>query len=172
MGQGGAPIMPLYQRRRRLKIRFPEFLAALVLLFTAVPAGLWAYESHQADWQRATGYVQQVDFTRNSINVDRLPDLTDVRYLYTVGGASFTGHWNGAWPQAHSPDALPRTELERQLSAGRLLTVYFDPRHPEQSTLHVQGPGRIYVYQVLTGIAIVSALVFLLRAYPRLRQRL
>jgi hypothetical protein len=163
--------MPLYQRRRRLKIRFPEFLAALVLLLTAIPAGLWAYESQQADWQPVTGYVQTINFTRNSNNVDRLPDLTDVTYFYTVGGASFTGHWNGAWPQAHSPDALPRAELERQLSAGRLLTVFFDPRSPQLSTLHVRGPGRIHVYQVLTGITIVCAIAFLLSVYPRLRQR-
>lgn len=163
--------MPLNQRRRSLKMRFPEVLAALVLLLTLVPAGLWAYEGQQPVWQKATGFVKSVGFTRNTTNVDRLPDLVDISYLYTVGGTTLTGYWDGPWPQAHSPDAIPRAQLEQDLRAGRILTVYFDPQMPERNTLHVNGSGRIHIYQALTGIAIVAALAFLLRGYPKLRDR-
>lgn len=161
--------MSLHQRRQRLKLRFPEIVAALVVLISVLPAVLWAYEGQQSPWQPGVGYVTGVRFIRNSTNTDHLPDRAEVSYQYAVRGSSYTGRWDGAWPQAHSPDALPRTALQRELRAGHLLTVYYDPGQPARNTLHARGPGRIHVYEALTVLGVVTALAFLLRGYPRLR---
>ncbi len=90
----------------------------------------------------------------------------ELTYAYSAYGQAFTGNWKGFWPQVHSPNALPHSELGR-LQTGESLKVYYDPVRPSESILHHTGSIRPATYGRVTIVALLLVLAYLGGVYPR-----
>jgi hypothetical protein len=163
--------MPFQQRRRRVRLHWADLVASLLVAVSLVPLILWLASAPLVRWEAAPGEVLSVAFNRYSTNVDRLPDEVRVHYRYTVAGIQHTGHWQGAWPSAYSPDAVARDRLERLIRQGLGLTVYHDPLRPHRSTLHTPVPDQSALLPIVSCVAFPLTLVALRRTYPRFRGR-
>lgn len=163
--------MALHQRRRRRRLHWADFVAAGLLTVSLAPFLVWLGEARLGAWTPVAGVLESASFHRYASNVDRLPDEVVVAYRYEAGGLGHTGQWQGPWPVAYSPDAIPRESQEALLTSGRTLTVYHDPLLMGRSTLHTPHPRQSAFLPVVSCVAFPLTLAALRRAYPRFRRR-
>lgn len=91
------------------------------------------------DWQRAEGRVKSVYTSAHPTHPDGKPRRVQLVYQYDADGLTYTGEWDGEWPEAHSPNALLAGDLDRLRERDYPLKVLYDPVDPSVSNIHGTG---------------------------------
>ena len=161
--------MSLQRRKKHLKVGAPEAVAGLLFALVLLPAVLWWGANLQPAWSRVAGYVVACDLTHHAYSQDKWPDEVQLTYAYTVNGHPYTGRYQGAWPQAHSPNAMPKQELRKLQERDFPVLIFYDPTDPAHSMLHYTSSLQPVTYQRLTIAALVLALAYFIKVYPAWR---
>lgn len=160
--------MARHARRRRLGVR--EFVGIVLLLAVVGPAWLWWQEVLVGDWQITSGSVSGCEIRDTHYNAPDYKPVVTLRYRYTVAGNEYQGTWQGLWPEAGSPNALPRTQLAQLNAPGRPLVVYYDPDHPADSSPHDHAPFRQIGYASMTVLGLCVASWYFVRVMPNVQR--
>lgn len=161
--------MPLRRRKHFRAPGTPEIIAVVLVIAVAIPATLWLRADQLSYWQETTGRVIHGKVQSTHINSEAYQPKVDVVYEYTVDGTQYSGEFEGFWPAAYSPNALPADRLNMLTVPNQPLTVLYDPRNPEDSRLHATDDVRKTIYLWTFFTALVVSLYYFLRVYPRLR---
>lgn len=165
----GGGRMGLHQRnKRQLRFGLAELVALLLVLLALAPALLYWRASLEPAWRQTVGTVVASSIDPVEYSRDPRSRQVELTYEYTAHGQSFTGNWQGFWPQVHSPNALPHSQMDR-LKPGHTLKVYFDPVQPSENLLHYTGSIRPATYGRITMGALVLVLAYFVAVYPRWR---
>lgn len=162
--------MVLRQQKVRGKPGKAEFLTA-ILAVTAVAAMLAGpMLIPGTDWNQAEGRVVQYYRYQHATNPDGRPYRVRLDYKFVADGMTYEGHWDGAWPETHSPNALLSDELDRLKEDGYALVVSYDPLDPSRNTLH-EIDNRAQVWWLRISVALAALVLwFVFVVYPRLKR--
>lgn len=159
------------RKKRRLQAGIPESIAVLVLIAMAATSALWVGSIFQPQWQAVQAKIATCELDRLAYSRDNIPDQVHLTYEYTVAGQTYHGRWDGFWPQAQSPNALPRQNLGRLLDKDFPLKVFYDPVHPAVNMLHYVQDIRPITYRRMFLAAIVLTVVYFIKVYPSWKMR-
>lgn len=142
-------------------------LAAGIALILAVAFALGDGDS----WQLTQGIVDHAHRFGPASTALMTSQLVRVEYHYQVAGREYADSWEGDWPDAYSPNALPESELGALSRPGFPLLVWYDPSDPARNHLHSgHAPAdRLWRYSVC--VLALCGWMLLLWAYPRLKAR-
>lgn len=163
--------MALRRRKREFTFRAPEFVALFLVGTAVICAALWARENFQPNWHESSAFVTYGDIYNRAYSGSTIPDQVHVTYQYSALGQTYTDHWDGYWPQAHSPNALAPEKLIDLCQRGYALSIVFDPTNPARNVLHYAGTDYAYTYERIGLVAILLALGYLIRVYPAWKWR-
>lgn len=163
--------MNLERKRRHYRLGAPDMLAVLLLGTAVLCAALWARSDALPPWERALGAVVECQLVKRAHSVSPDPDQVRLSYEYTVDGRTYRGAWNGFWPQAYSPNALPVSQLDRLRQKGYPLTVFYDPLNPAVNALHRVEDLRPYYYRWFLFGGLAAILLYFCGLYPRWKRR-
>lgn len=161
--------MPKIKRRRALGV--PEFVGLLLVAVVVAPAWLWWRDVLVGSWQITSGSVVACEVRNTHYNAADYRPVVTLHYHYMVAGQELEGVWQGLWPEAGSPNALPRDQLPQLQSPGRPLVIYFNPANPVESSPHEGAPLRQIAYASITVLGVCVVLWYFLRVFPGLAAR-
>lgn len=163
--------MGLHQRRKLQRPGFPEAAALFLIVLTALPALLWVQENVRPSKTATVGRVTQCDITLTHYNATDLRQKVSLDYAYDVGGTTYHGHFEGLWPQAHSPNALIGDDVNRLRNAGFPLQVFYDPRNPRYASIHEAVEVTRTQYARISLAALAVTLLYCVYVYPNWKER-
>ena len=163
--------MPLHQRRRLQRPGLPELVALLLVALAVVPAGLWWQRNTRPDYSKTAGRVKECEIRLTHYNATNLLKKVRMTYTYGVGAGTLTGTWEGYWPSADSPNALPQNKLDDLRTKDYPLVVLYDPADPRKSRLHYPNTGPHTMYGVVALAAALGAVVYLAAGYPMWKEK-
>jgi len=163
--------MGLQQRRGRREAGWPELVAVLLVGAATVPAMAWWRSHTRPAYQRATGRILDCEIRPTHYNAADHLNKVSLTYEYAAVGETHTGRWQGFWPAAKSPNALPPARLDALRAGSFPLVVLYDPTDPARSTLHYASPGAAKLYGGLALLAVVLALLYVALLYPAWKAR-
>lgn len=155
------------EKRRHVRYGVPDATALGLIILAILSAVMWARSNLRPAWEQVSGTVVSCDLVKREYGNSSEPEQVRLSYRYEVQGRSYTGSWDGFWPQANSPNALPRSELARLRSNGYPLTVAYDPDNPAMNSLHRGANTKKQFYPWITAGLLGIAAVYFLRIYPR-----
>lgn len=158
-------------KRRHIRYGAPDAVAAGLIALLMLCAVLWTRSNLRPAWEQASGNVVSCELVKREYGNLAEPEQVRLAYQYYVQGRSYSGSWEGFWPQANSPNALPRSELGRLRARGYPLTVAFDPGNPTANSLHRAADVKRQFYPWITVGLLGVAVVYFLRIYPRWKRR-
>lgn len=153
-------------KRRHIRYGIPDAVALGLIVLVVLCAVVWAQSNLEPAWDQAPGSVVACELIKREYGGAAEPEQVRLTYEYHVQGHAYTGNWEGFWPQAHSPNALPRSELAQLRTAGFPLTVAFNPADPAMNVLHRDAKTKPQFYPWLTLGLLGITVVYLLRIYP------
>ena len=160
--------MGTYRKRRALGM--PEVVGLLLVAAVVVPAWLWWRDTIVGHWQVTSGVVLSADVRSTHYNATDYKPVVTIKYRYSVGGDDYETVWQGLWPEAGSPNALPRDQLTQLQSPGRPLVIFYNPAEPSESSPHESAPFRQITYASVTVLAACVVGWYFLRVFPGLRR--
>jgi hypothetical protein len=163
--------MSLQRRKKRLRIRAPELIALLIVGLALIATALWLQGNFKPNWQDSVAIVTYGDVYKRAYSPDPTPDQVHLTYQYSAQGKTYTDFWEGYWPKAHSPNALPTERLRELCQSGHLLAIVFDPTDPTRNILHYTGNDYTKTYERIGLAAILLALAYMLKVYPTWKLR-
>lgn len=155
--------MPFHRRRA---LGPPEILGLLLVVALVVPAWLWWRDVLTAQWAITSGSVLACDIRATHYNAQDYRPVVTMRYRYVVHGEDYQAEWRGLWPEAGSPNALMRDQLEQLRMPGRPLVIYYNPSNPLQSSPHEHGAGRELTYASATVVALCVVVWYFVWVFP------
>jgi len=163
--------MALQQRKRRQKAGLPEFVAVILVCAAALPALAWWHSSARPAYRRVRGRILECEIRLTHYNATKDLNKVKLAYEYTLGGNTYSGQWQGFWPAAESPNALPPEQIEALHDNSFPLVVLYKPGHPSQSILHYADHGVPRLYAGLALGALLLAVLYFALFYPAWKQR-
>jgi len=158
----------LHQKRRLRLPGLAEVSALILTVATIVTAALWFRSAAMDAWDITSGAVVGARVHHTHYNAEGTRLKVDCEYEYVVGQQSYRGYWAGFWPDAGSPNALLREELD-VLQPGYALSVYYNTDDPRASDPHMPGSGRSVRYAWVFALTCVITGYYCFRVYPRIR---
>lgn len=161
--------MALQRRTKRWRPAAPEFIGVflcVVLLF----AGVLAWRATTAPpWPHTTGTVLSCNLRSVHYNAEPNDTKVSLSYEYVVGGQTYAARWEGLWPVAGSPNALPEERLHELETPGYRLRVYYDPENPSRSELEDGSRDNVLLFSLFFVGSLATFLVYVLKIYPTWR---
>lgn len=159
------------ERKRHIRYGAPDAIALGLIALVMLCAALWARANLRPDWEQAAGTVVSCDLVKREYGAVTGPEQVRITYQYDVHGRPYTSSWEGFWPQANSPNALPQPELPKLRVPGYTLSVAYDPDNPAVNLLHRSAQVTWQFYPWLTLGLLGLVVVYLLRIYPLWKRR-
>ena len=159
--------MALRQHKVRSKPGPPELITIAFVLLAVATMTAGPLLAPGTDWRQVPGNVIEVYRYQHASSPDGRPHRLRVTYEFNVGGVAVTGRWEGEWPEAHSPNALPEDQRDRLAERGYPLQVFYDPLDPGRSTLHQTGNrAPVWWLRLSIGLALL-VLWYVFVVYPK-----
>jgi hypothetical protein len=90
-------------------------------------------------WRATTGVIESSTVQLGEvIDLERGPQPSwrlDVTYAYTVDGREYHSNRNGIVQEGYGPEPIRAHEIAARYRPGEGVTVYYNPRRPEQAVL-------------------------------------
>ncbi|NIA15765.1 MAG: DUF3592 domain-containing protein [Nitrospiraceae bacterium] len=163
--------MALHQRRRLQRPGLPEFVVMLLVGLAVVPAMLWCQRNTRPEYKKTEGRVKNCEIRLTHYNADNMLSKVKLTYTYSAGPATMTGVWEGYWPSAESPNALPQNKLDLLRTENYPLVVLYDPADPSKSRLHYPGAVPHTMYGVVALTAALGVVLYLATGYPMWKKK-
>lgn len=158
--------MGLHQHKTFTKMGLPEALILFLLAITILPISLFWLSDTPWNWRMTDGEVVNGYLLTTHTNAQDYPTKVSIAYRYRVDGSILLSTWEGFWPPAKSPNALPSSALNVLKRTGHPLVVLYDPNNPKISRLHYAGQDQQMFYGMLSvGFSVISIL-YCLKIYP------
>lgn len=157
------------RRTGRWRPAGPEYIAVFLLVVLLVAALLAWRTATAPPWPHTTGTVLSCNIRSVHYNAEPNDTKVSLTYQYVVGGQTYAAQWEGLWPAAGSPNALPPDRLHELESPGYRLRVYYDPQNPSRSDLEDGSRDDVLFFSALFVGILAVFLIYLLKIYPMWR---
>jgi hypothetical protein len=112
-------------------------------------------------WIPADGVVTAIETPRLQSS-DNPTTARRLRYRYEVAGRRYAGDRRRFGAQLiYGSETAVHLDAAGDLSVGSAVTVYHDPKHPEQSVL-VRGPSAVGIVFLLAGVGMIASALWTL----------
>lgn len=152
---------------RGTSLGWGEFLAMLLFVLTGTFLLLWYAEESRPLWPEARGRVLHANWVSTHYNAPPNEEKVRIVYEYTADGILFRDEWTGMWPTGVGPNPLPEDRLDVLLDPAFTLRVFYDAQDPARNRLHVNTNDLAFAYMLLSGVAALGTVYYLVRVYPR-----
>lgn len=115
-------------------------------------------------WPQTEGTITMSQYIDNP---PRRDDEARIQYIYQVGGQPYKGR--NLLPGTLAYDDATEEEKVEQYRVGTTTTVYYDPQHPERSSLERGTPTRLTYIGLVLGLIFTSGAGYVL--FSLLRER-
>lgn len=144
----------------------PEYVAIVLMVAALTSLSLWWASGIFISWKVTQGEILSARIESTHANSQNYPTKVSVAYRYDVNGAVLTSTWEGFWPSAQSPNALPPAGLGVLTQRGHRLTVLYDMHNPRISRLHYTSQDHQLFYALLSAVLLGTVMLYGLRIYP------
>ncbi len=123
--------------RKGSRFLFIVGVAWLAMSLTAVGLfGSALFKQHRTNgWQPVPGTISDSEVASRPGNKGHPIYWARIAYVYRVEGKDYTGDLTSMAPALTSTDRAPAEAQAAALPAGKQVTVYYDPAHPERAVL-------------------------------------
>lgn len=146
-------LISLFRFFRVPMISLAFVLFGIGLLYLVVP-GLWR-SYHNQTWGKVTGKIVESRWHNKLVSQNAArPNfklVPKIEYLYMVNNTEYKGTTITMRPFDELDKGLAKSKLE-QYSAGRQVSVYYNPNNPGLSCLEQEKPSLISVVGLILGV--------------------
>lgn len=162
----------MMRRGRRARVGLPEFVLAVLVCLSVVSLTVWAVRSGTSAWVLTEGQLTSCQIVYPHYNAVDSPPRVSVGYTYSGPDRRYEGRWEGYWPEAESPNALPASRLGELNAANYPVLVYINLGNPAEHALHTVPKLALGVYGSVSAALSLVTFLYVVRVYPRWRRQI
>lgn len=152
---------------RGTKAGWGELGGLALALITLVFLLLWFVEQGRPTWPEAAGRILEARWVSTHYNAPPNENKVHLTYEYSVANRIYRDQWTGMWPAGAGPNPLPQNRLDVLRNPSFRLRVFYKPTDPAVNRLHINTNDLAFAYMLLSGVAAIVTVYYLLKIYPR-----